>query len=190
MTSACRSSPLVWNTCLQHVCVAGRGVLIPSIQPLCTLWLQGAQSEAFWPGACDVLISATFADEKMASGTCCRVQTVEALGCGPLRPAVVDSLQLAMEGTQALPMAVALAAGRLAETGALPAAGAGAAAEQVLRQLPMLTDLRSATNWDLLFQAHLGTLDAFVLAHGEPAGKNLTLSLERCSGCPVPLQQS
>ena len=102
---------------------------------------------------------------------------MEALGCGPLRAAVADSLQQAMEGTQALPMAAALAAGRLAETGALPAAGAGAAAEQVLRQLPMLTNLRSAANWDLLFQAHLGTLDAFVLAHGEPAGKKVdTLS--------------
>ena len=119
---------------------------------------------------------------------------MEALGCGPLRVAVADSLQQAMEGTQALPMAIALAAGRLAETGALPAPGAGAAAERVLRQLPMLTDLRSAANWDLLFQAHLGTLDAFVLAHGEPAGR-LTFSRAHCSGCltqswPALLQQS
>ena len=90
---------------------------------------------------------------------------------------MADSLQQAMEGIQALPMAMALAAGRLAETGALPAAGAGAAAEQVLRQLPMLTDLRGAANWDLLFQAHLGTLDAFVLAHGEPSAPQIGDSL-------------
>ena len=109
---------------------------------------------------------------------------------------MADSLQLAMAGSQALPMTVALAAGHLAETGALPAAGAAAAAEQVLRQLPMLTELRSAANWDLLFQAHLGTLDAFFLVHGESAGKKVdTLSLAHCSGClthvwPALLQQS
>ena len=103
---------------------------------------------------------------------------------------MADSLQLAMEGSEALPMTVALAAGRLVDTGALPAAGAAAAAEQVLRQLPMLIELRSAANWDLLFQAHLGTLDAFVLVHGEPAGKKVdTLSctllrlLDLCVAC-------
>ena len=91
---------------------------------------------------------------------------------------MADSLQQAMEGTQALPIAVALAAGRLARAGALPAAGAGAAAERVLRQLPMLIDLRSAANWELLFQAHLGTLDAYVLAHGEPAGNKVDSLLQ------------
>ena len=105
---------------------------------------------------------------------CCpgRVPSVEALGHGSTADLISQAQQKATSSAHSVLSAAALAADSAAHASSsiqyLDAATILEDARSCLSKAPLLAELHECTSWQLLFEAHLGSLFDFVEQQGGP----------------------